>query len=306
MLTNERFHELLEGTLAGDDASREGFKLCIEQGTLNEEQQKLAVQRSNELMENNIHALLLRVYLHQDGQGGPVDYPAAIALLARPIAQGNGRATLSRAFMYCHGQGEPDGIPNYPAAIALYDGAIGLDYADAMYNRALMYFYGQGEPDGIPNYPAAIALYNRAILLGHPEALHNRTLMYLYGYGEPDNVPAEMSAVGRLSKLRGDLYEKNFLLPAIALFQGARQKDSFFSKLPREIITYILGTVLDESSERTGLGTFFDAAGGRSKRARSAYDNIALSAQRVFTKRLMGDTHSEEKQAETVVSAFSP
>jgi hypothetical protein len=128
-----------------------------------------------------------RGYMHYSGQGGPLDYPAAIALYEQAIAKGNADAMYNRANMHYYGQG---GLLDYPAAIALYEQAIAKGYASAMNSRATMHYYGQG---GLLDYPAAIALYEQAIAKGCASAMSNRANMHRYGKGGPVDYPAAIA-----------------------------------------------------------------------------------------------------------------
>jgi TPR repeat protein len=311
MLTDERLNELLEGIFSGDAESMKALAQHLINKEVNAEQQTRAAERAEELMENNVHALNLRGYFHRFGIGGPVNYPSAITLFKKGIARGNVSAMNYLALLYRDGLGEPDNIPNYPAAIALFKKAITRGNARAMNYLALMYRDGLGEPGNIPNIPAAIALFEQAIARGNTDAMCGRASLYFEKLAGPIN-PAkgirlfQASAqlnnedakenLLQISKTRiltmvHDYYKENFLLPAIVLFQGARQKSSLFSKLPREIIAYILGMLLDE---QTVLGTFFDQKGGTSDTARSAYDNIARSAHNTALAKKLTDDNFEE------------
>ena len=109
--------------------------------------------------------------MHQGGQGGAPNIPAAIQLFERAIGLNYPAAMNNRAVMHSMGQG---GDQNYQAAIQLFERAIGLNYPDAMNNRAIMHRMGQG---GARNFPAAIQLSERAVGLNYPAAMNNRAIM---------------------------------------------------------------------------------------------------------------------------------
>ncbi|MGC1182906.1 hypothetical protein [Legionella sp.] len=144
---------------------------------------------------NDSHALVLRAYMHENGQVGSVNYTAAITLYERAIELGNNTAMNNRACMHENGQGGP---VNYTAAIALYERAIELGNDLAMYRRASMHHNGQGGP---VNYAAAIILYERVIELGNDLAMYRRASMHHDGEGGPVNYAAAITLYERAIEL---------------------------------------------------------------------------------------------------------
>lgn len=127
--------------------------------------------------EKNPLCITLRAYMYQEGIGGEINYPAAMALYEQASALGNDMAMNKLAYMYENGQGVD---VNYSAAIELYERAITLGNASAMRNLAYMYQTGLGVE---VNYPAAIELYERAIALGNASAMNNLASTYRTGQG---------------------------------------------------------------------------------------------------------------------------
>ncbi|WP_193392657.1 tetratricopeptide repeat protein, partial [Legionella spiritensis] len=77
-----------------------------------------------------------RAFMHQNGQGGPVNYPEAIRLYEMAIALDDSGAMNNRAFMHEKGQGGP---VNYPEAIRLYEMANRLGNSSAKLNLNNIY-----------------------------------------------------------------------------------------------------------------------------------------------------------------------
>ncbi|OGO93518.1 MAG: hypothetical protein A3F10_05700 [Coxiella sp. RIFCSPHIGHO2_12_FULL_42_15] len=204
-MLSSSFDVLLDNILLDGDARAcdEWCERYSKAGALSVDDVLTILRRLDDILKSNGvedsaygYALWLRANMHQKGQGGSVDYPAAIALYDRAINLGNARSMYNRASMHQNGQG---GRPvDYPAAIALYDRAINLGNARSMYNRALMHELGQGGPI---HYQSAIALYDRAINLGNARSMYNRACMHELGQGGPVDYPAAIALFDRAINL---------------------------------------------------------------------------------------------------------
>src|SRR3990167_6646931 len=193
-MLSSSFDVLLDNILLDGDARAcdEWCERYSKAGALSVDDVLTILRRLDDILKSNGvedsaygYALWRRANMHQKGQGGSVDYPAAIALYDRAINLGNARSMYNRALMHELGQGGPI---HYQSAIALYDRAINLGNARSMYNRALMHELGQGGPI---HYQSAIALYDRAINLGNARSMYNRACMHQNGQGGPvDNAAA--------------------------------------------------------------------------------------------------------------------
>ena len=146
----------------------------------------------------NSDAMCYRALMHQNGQGGDVDYDAAIALYEQAIALGHSYSMCNRALMYQNGQG---GAVNLNTAIELYDRAIALGNSDAMFNRALMHQNGQG---GDVNYQTAIALYEQAIALGDTDAMIACAGLHVSGLAGSVNYPKALELYKKAKELIHD------------------------------------------------------------------------------------------------------
>src|SRR3990167_1173488 len=268
-MLSSSFDVLLDNILLDGDARAcdEWCERYSKAGALSVDDVLTILRRLDDILKSNGvedsaygYALWLRANMHQKGQGGSVDYPAAIALYDRAINLGNARSMYNRASMHQNGQG---GRPvDYPAAIALYDRAINLGNARSMYNRALMHELGQGGPI---HYQSAIALYDRSINLGNAKSMYNRACMHQNGQGGPvDNAAAaklyyrslmlgQKEALTALIKLADNgKIDACFYLVLIGLSedQEARKRAiSFIKKFPREIRERLYDEVLKKMNE---------------------------------------------------------
>ena len=86
-----------------------------------------------------------RAYMYISGMGGPVNFPAGIALFDQAIALGNTSAMAYRAFLYKEGKGEPNGKPNRIAAGKLFRRMYATDPKTYEYNpKGLFGTVGEG------------------------------------------------------------------------------------------------------------------------------------------------------------------
>src|SRR3990167_2521198 len=129
---------LLDNTLLNEDphARREWDRRYAKAGALSVDEVSTILRRLDDILQNNMaadksygHALYLRAWMHEKGQGGPIDYPAAIALLYRAIGLGHAASMHNRAWMHKDGQGGPI---DYPAAAKLYYNAFILGQKEVL------------------------------------------------------------------------------------------------------------------------------------------------------------------------------
>ncbi|MGC1182387.1 tetratricopeptide repeat protein [Legionella sp.] len=197
-MTIPNFLRLLQGVLLGDINAWTQWNHYKKSNAFSENfiNEVLSILQEKLIQNpNDSYALILRAYMHQFGQGGPVNYTAAVDLYEQAIELGNSESMSNRACMHVFGQG---GLVNYVAAIDLFEQAIELGHSTAMSNRASMHFFGQGGP---VNYAAAIDLFERAIELDNSTAMNNRASMHMFGQGGPVNYAAAILLYDRAIKL---------------------------------------------------------------------------------------------------------
>lgn len=143
------------------DYARENIDLCLQKNA------------------TNSHALTLRAYMYQMGQGEPPNILQAISLYKQAIALNNLTAMDNLGYIFQFGLGVEK---NIEAAIALYEKAISLGDDKAMNSLGTLYF---GNLDIPESYPKAIKCFEKAAALNNILAINNLALMYLNGAGMP-------------------------------------------------------------------------------------------------------------------------
>jgi TPR repeat protein len=127
------------------------------------------------IAKGDAFAMHNRACMHQNGQGGSVNYVKAIELYEQAIAKGDAFAMNNRAYMHEKGMG---GDVDYAKAIELYEQAIAKGNTFAMNNRALMHEKGTG---GDVDYAEALKLYESVVGKGKPFSKCYRVWMRNHG-----------------------------------------------------------------------------------------------------------------------------
>jgi hypothetical protein len=110
---------------------------------------------------------------HENGQGVPQDYAAAMKWYRLAAGQGHATAQNNLGFIYHNGQGVPQ---DYAAAMKWYRLAADQGEANAQNNLGLMYAQGQGVPQ---DYVLAQTWFNLSAMQGHQQAITNRDILGL-------------------------------------------------------------------------------------------------------------------------------
>ena len=125
--------------------------------------------------------------MHNNGQGVPQDYAAAVSRYRKAADQGVADAQTNLGVMYFNGLGVPQ---DDAAAVSWYRKAADQENATAQYNLGVMYENGRGVPQ---DYAAAVSWYRKAADQGDVGAFNNLGVMYMNGRGVPQDYAAAMS-----------------------------------------------------------------------------------------------------------------
>ena len=256
----ENFNALLKGVLANEKKClREWYRYTNEEQFSEEEIQEALRLTNQALTENreNPYALCFRAYMHQHGQGGPVNYPEAIRLYEQAIDLNYAVAMNNRAYMHRTGEG---GAVNTTEAIRLYEQAIALKHPNPMYNRACMHQTGKG---GAVNITEAIRLYELAIDLNQPNAMYNRACMHQTGEGGAvnydeatelfhraykQNIKESLSKLEEIAQVQNHIKAQYYLTLIYLAGNGVPQDEKtatqWIRKHPREIAELIYDDVI--------------------------------------------------------------